>query len=184
RTGGAFETLLIDNIRIEAPASVAARDPYILTSRTLNFGVIAQGGTKEAVLTVTNDGETTDLIISADSSVTGEGFAIVTELPLTIPPKESREITLSVSATQEVGQMEGTLTLVNNDSDEESQSRNVNLTAAVALASGSYTQNFDGFAAGAKEFGDGSTVTTNDDDVTGVVDGALRLIEEGVGSIT
>ncbi|HUF63221.1 MAG TPA: choice-of-anchor D domain-containing protein [Verrucomicrobiales bacterium] len=186
RTGGATETLLIDNVALTTTASRTPRDPRITVASSLNFGVVEAGQVLDAMLMVTNDGASEILAINASSSISGPNAALFT-LPSgaaqTIPPGESRNIPVRFLGSSETGPKTAALTVVSNDSSERLQNRLVNLQVIVIPSSAGlaeYVQNFDGYNNGDTDLGDGSIITSNNA-AAGIFNDSLRLTQNGLG---
>jgi hypothetical protein len=182
RTGGATETLLIDDLIISAPPAPAppGDDPKIETVGTLNFGAVS--GTATATLTVMNVGESKDLVVES-GALSGDdaaAYSLVTALPVTIPPGGSADLEVSVTAPNEPGNLNAVLTLQNNDARERAQMWGVALLASPSVAGQDYTQDFDGFDDEETDLGDDSIIEDNNGTAR-VVDGALTLTEDGTG---
>ena len=186
RTGGATETLLIDDLVISAPAAAAPQgdDPRIATPGTVNFGAVTGGGSGTTMVTVTNEGASKDLTIEsgAFSGENAAAFKLLTELPITIAPGASADLELEVTVPSEAGNVEAVLTLTNNDARERAREWSIALIAAVSVPGRTYQQDFNGFEDDETEFGDDSILSNNPSGTARVVDGALTLTEDGVGS--
>lgn len=187
RTGGATETLLFDNFQIDAPAAAfEPRDPWIVSEKTLRIGAVEAGTTVIGSLPITNRGAAEDLMITADSAITGSGastFSIGSALPLTIPPGATVDLEIEAE-NQMLGSFTADLVLATNDSSPKQQERRVTLSATVIPASTgivTYENNFDGYPDNVTDLDDGSSLTTNTPGATGTEDGALRLSQDGTG---
>ncbi|MDF1785954.1 MAG: choice-of-anchor D domain-containing protein [Verrucomicrobiales bacterium] len=183
RTGGATETVLIDNLEITAPATESTvRDPLIGGDRTINLAA-EFGKTSVGQVLIQNDGQSKDLVVSS-ATLGGDSpgnFQVTTEFPLTIAPGASAMVEVDFTAPASLGQVAATLTLENNDSLERARTRVVNLVGSPFKSSGSYVEDFDSFANGTTDLDDGSIIFSNND-VAKVVDGALQITEDGTGS--
>ena len=182
-TGGATETVLIDNLEITAPATESSRrDPRIDGDRTVQFA--AGLGSKEVgQVLVTNEGVRRDLVIESGTlgGETPDAFAILTEFPLTVPPGESALVEVEFAAPTTLGTVRATMTLVNDDSLERARNRIVNLLGLPFQPSGAYVQDFDSFSDGTTDLGDGSIIFSSNN-VAKIVDGALQLTQDETGS--
>ena len=183
RTGGATETVLIDDLLISAPPAPPrpGDDPLIDSVGTLNFGAVVGSGSE--MLTVNNLGATKDLIIES-SEITGAdaaAFSLATALPVTIPPGGSTDLQIDVTVPAEPGTLEAQITLTNNDARERAREWPVNLIAAASVPGRDYAQNFDGFDDDTTDLGDGSVISSNDD-VARVIDDSLTLTQDEQGS--
>lgn len=184
RTGGATETLLIDDLIISAPAAAAppGDDPLISTRSTVNFGGVIGNGTGSATLTVSNLGASKELTIES-AALTGAGAAaykLLTALPLTIAPGATADLQLEVTVPNTAGNVEAVLALTNNDARDRARIWFVDLIAAVSVPGRTYLQNFDSFDDGETDLGDGSIINDNNG-TAGVRDGTLILTEDGTG---
>ncbi len=186
RTGGATETVLLDNVYAIGPNIPvrAGRDPQIEAPR--NFGVAAESGQSATdTLTILNKGFSQELTIS-EANLTGAGagaFEILTALPVTIPVGATAAIEMRYNSTKDPGETDtATLTLVNNDSSPQARQRVVNLVGVTVVPGGGYSQNFDAFADETTELGDHSIIHSNGDFPV-VRGGQLLMSEEGAGSL-
>lgn len=185
RTGGATETLLIDDLIISAPAAAAPAgdDPLISSPASINFGAVIGNGTGSATLTVSNLGASKDLTIES-AAFTGDGAAaykLLTELPLTIEPGATADLQLEVTVPDAAGNVEAVLALTNNDARDRARIWFVDLIAAVSVPGLTYIQDFDGFDDETTDLGDDSIISDNNG-TAGVRDGTLILTEDGTGS--
>lgn len=185
RTGGATETVLIDDLVISAPAgpAPAGDDPMIETPGKLSFGAVKSNSTGTATLTVSNLGATKDLTIES-AAITGANaaaYSLITPLPVTIAPGTTADLELRVTVPDTAGVVEATLTLTNNDARERARQWSVSLLAAVAVPGVPYSQSFDSFDDDETDLGDGSIISSNDG-VARILDGALLMTEDGTGS--
>lgn len=147
---------------------------------------MSAGANSSAVegLVVFNDGFSQDLVISeigleGDQAVS---FEVVTPSPLTIPVEGSATIEIRYNAGATVGgQSLAQLFLLSNDSSPQARRRIIDLIGVTTVPGGAYAQNFDSFANGSTELGDGSIIHGNTV-ATQVLGGALQLTESGVGS--
>ena len=183
RTGGATETVLIDDVYAIAPSILvrAGRDPKIVSVGSLGLSAEA-AASSTASLTVSNEGFSEDLVIS-ELGVEGDGaanFEVITAAPLTIAPGESAEIEVRYTANDGIGLAQpANLFLISNDSSPQARRRLISLIGVTALPGGAYAQNFDAFADGTTDLEDFS-VTTNNNDSLRVVGGKLQLTESGI----
>ena len=186
RTGGATETLLLDDITAVSPSPEPVRDPRLLSLESLDFGQVESGATVSADLIVANGGLTEDLVISADSAMldigNAEQFSITTALPLTIAPGDASVVTIEMTGTTEGGSLSAVLNLATND-----PGRKANLPVRLtgfglppANTILTYLQDFNGFENGETDLGDDSVIDSNNG-VAGVQSGALRLTVNGTG---
>lgn len=185
RTGGATETLLLDNINAFAPNLPVAegRDPAIESPRVLMFSTAANEPSTLG-LPIRNSGSTQDLVISeADLTGPGAGFYTVdTALPLTIPPGQTVGLDVTFNPGAQAGTAPAaTLILVSNDASPSARQRDVALSGVISLPGGSYIQDFNSYADGTTDLGDGSILQNNLGE-TQVVNQALQLTADGVGS--
>ena len=182
RTGGATETLLIDDLFISAPAAPAppGDDPKIESIGTLNFGAVS--GSATGTLTVMNVGESKDLVIesAALSGADAANYKLNTPLPITVPPGGSANLELEVTTPNRAGTVVALLTLNNNDARERARMWGVNLLTAVSVAGVPYVQDFDAFEDETTDLGDGSIIEDNNGTAR-VVEQALTLTEDGTG---
>ncbi|MEM7387375.1 MAG: choice-of-anchor D domain-containing protein, partial [Verrucomicrobiota bacterium] len=185
RTGGHNETLIIDNLAIGplGSFSLESRDPKIAGDSTLTLPA-ALGTQTTGQLEVTNDGATQDLIIESGTlgGANPDAFTVLTEFPLTITPGGTSLIDVQFAAGDVTGNVRAILTLANNDAVEIARNRAITLIgSAYPPTDGNYTQDFDGFADGATDLGDGSIMGSSTDQA--FVEGdMLKLSDVEVGS--
>ncbi|MDA7614568.1 hypothetical protein N8586_05485 [Verrucomicrobiales bacterium] len=126
-------------------------------------------------LVVFNDGFSQDFVIS-EIGLEGDqaaSFEVVTPSPLTIPVEGSATIEIRYNAGATVGgQSLAQLFLVSNDSSPQARRRIIDLIGVTTVPGGAYAQNFDSFADGSTELGDGSIIHGNTV-ATQVLGGAL-----------
>ncbi|MEZ5329254.1 MAG: choice-of-anchor D domain-containing protein [Verrucomicrobiales bacterium] len=185
RTGGATETLLIDNIEINAPGALPVHDPALSVAKTFGFEPTIIGETVTGVLPITNAGSDEPLIIASGvlSGADAGAFALTTAFPLTINPGESANIGITFTAEAPSGGRRATLALDSNDSFPKLQEISIPISGIAVpetLEATIYEQNFDAFANEETDLGDGSSLTSNNG-VAMVVDGALQLTRDGTG---
>ena len=186
RTGGHNETFIIDNLAVGTLGSfeLNARDPKIEAERAV--ALAAEFGRKgRAQFQIVNGGATQDLVVES-ATVGGEtpdAFAVLTTFPITLAPGASAAVEVEFTAPNQLGNIAGELTLVSNDSSENSRTQIVNLIGSPFEASGNYSQDFDGVAEGALDLEDGSIIFSNNESAK-VTGGALQITEDGIGGST
>lgn len=183
RTGGHNETVIIDNLAVGPPGSfeLRVRDPKIDGPATLSLAA-EFGKSSVSQLRVLNAGATQDLVIDR-ATLAGDSpgaFEVTTAFPVTLGPGEETLIDVAFSAPDALGSVLATLILSNNDTLGIAQNRVIELVGNPFAPTGSYIENFDGFANDTVDLEDGSIIFSNNDSAK-IVDGTLQLTEDGIG---
>ncbi|MEW5849728.1 MAG: choice-of-anchor D domain-containing protein [Myxococcota bacterium] len=100
---------------ISVPLTGALRAPRVdVTPLTLDFGRLEQGQSAEAAITVTNRGSAALDVTAVEIVVAAVAYQVVSGVPATLAPDESREVTLRFTPVT-TGRTEGRVKLTSND---------------------------------------------------------------------
>jgi len=91
-----------------APREGGNVNPLVVTSQQLDFGTVVVGSSKALNATVYN--RSRSRITLSKATVTGNGFTVTSDLPVTVRPRRHIQITIRF-APQAVGKPAGTVVL-------------------------------------------------------------------------
>ncbi len=127
------ETLLTEAQVLEAFDAIAGGgDPNIVVATTFGLGQVPTVPPTTASLPVVNNGDTKSLTLSSvEISGPDAEFFTLGNWPDSLEPGTSGEIKLTFDPKNKTGGFEATLTIVNDDEQEEDRTKAIKLTASV-----------------------------------------------------